>query len=147
MATVAGVSGSAAAASWRPVPTGEDAVGVALAAARWTGGLADPTVGGALIGLGYDRDFAAISPEPGGPPAEPVPAPGWYRVRLDGPLLRLPAGIRLDLRWTARAHTAKPIVGANRMITSARNRGRVGGVAERQVRLLLLHREQPQDRV
>ena len=159
MATVTGVSGPAAAASWRPVPTGEDAVaaaeraalgtsarvvvwppgnlkaacaaadevlgaldrqasrfrpdselsavhraggglfllsdglaeavGVALAAARWTGGLADPTVGGAVIGLGYDRDFAAIIPGTAGRrPA--LPAPGWYRVRLDGPLLRLP---------------------------------------------------------
>jgi len=37
-----------------------EAVGVALAAARWTGGRADPTVGAALISLGYDRDFAAI---------------------------------------------------------------------------------------
>ena len=37
-----------------------EAISVALEAARWTGGLADPTVGGALISLGYDRDFAAI---------------------------------------------------------------------------------------
>ena len=42
-----------------------EAVGVALAAARWTGGLTDPTVGGALIALGYDRDFAAIDPDGG----------------------------------------------------------------------------------
>ena len=40
-----------------------EAVGVALAAARWTGGLTDPTVGDALVSLGYDRDFAAIEPE------------------------------------------------------------------------------------
>nr|MDQ2874326.1 FAD:protein FMN transferase [Actinomycetota bacterium] len=31
-----------------------EAVGVALAAARWTGGLADPTIGNAVIALGYD---------------------------------------------------------------------------------------------
>src|SRR6266567_2805241 len=37
-----------------------EAVRVALAAAAWTGGLADPTVGAALISLGYDRDFAAL---------------------------------------------------------------------------------------
>src|SRR5215831_21204545 len=37
-----------------------EAIAVALAAARWTGGLVDPTVGGALCSLGYDRDFAAI---------------------------------------------------------------------------------------
>ena len=86
-----------------------EAVGVALAAARWTGGLTDPTVGAALVSLGYDRDFAAISQggkPPGGhdgePPGAPVAAPGWPLVRLDGPLLRLPPGIRLDLGATAK---------------------------------------------
>ena len=78
-----------------------EAVGVALAAARWTGGRADPTVGDALVSLGYDRDFAAIGPD-GEPPAAAVPAPGWQLVRLDGLLLRLPAGIRLDLGATAK---------------------------------------------
>jgi thiamine biosynthesis lipoprotein len=91
-----------------------EAVGVALAAARWTGGLTDPTVGNALLSLGYDRDFAAIDPDggrygaqpgrdlDGAPPGRPVPAPGWQLVRLDGPLLRLPRGIRLDLGATAK---------------------------------------------
>ena len=53
-----------------------EAVGVALAAARWTGGLVDPTVGSALIALGYDRDFAAIGSAPA--PARPG-APGSAR--------------------------------------------------------------------
>ena len=79
-----------------------EAIGVALAAARWTGGLVDPTVGNALISLGYDRDFAAISDRPGLSLAGPVPAPGWQWVRLEGALLRLPAGIRLDLGATAK---------------------------------------------
>jgi FAD:protein FMN transferase len=79
-----------------------EAIGVALEAARWTGGLADPTVGGAVISLGYDRDFAAIDPERREPPGPAAPAPGWDRVRLDGPLLRLPAGVRLDLGATAK---------------------------------------------
>ena len=74
-----------------------EAVGVALAAARWTGGRADPTVGDALISLGYDRDFAAIDQQHGEPPAAPAPAPGWHLVRLDGPLLRLP----LASGWTS----------------------------------------------
>ena len=79
-----------------------EAIRVALTAAAWTGGLADPTIGSALISLGYDRDFAAIDPGRPDPPAAPVPAPGWQSVRLDGPLLHLPAGVLLDLGATAK---------------------------------------------
>ena len=79
-----------------------EAVRVALEAARWTGGLTDPTVGEALISLGYDRDFAAIDPNRREPPPTPRPAPGWQQVRLDGPLLSLPTGVRLDLGATAK---------------------------------------------
>jgi thiamine biosynthesis lipoprotein len=100
-----------------------EAVGVALAAARWTGGLADPTVGAAVIGLGYDRDFAAIDLLDGRPPAPAVPAPGWHRVRLDGPLLHLPPGIRLDLGATAKG------LGADRAVRAVMAKaGHVGGV-------------------
>jgi FAD:protein FMN transferase len=78
------------------------AIGVALAAARWTGGLTDPTVGAALISLGYDRDFAAIDAHRDEPVPPPSRAPGWSRVELAGVLLRLPAGVRLDLGATAK---------------------------------------------
>jgi FAD:protein FMN transferase len=99
-----------------------EAVGVALAAARWTGGLTDPTVGDALVLLGYDRDFAAIG-SGGELPGAPVPAPGWSLVRLDGPLLRLPAGIRLDLGATAKG------LGADRAVRAAMSAtGSPGGV-------------------
>jgi thiamine biosynthesis lipoprotein len=110
-----------------------EAVGVALAAARWTGGLTDPTVGEALISLGYDRDFAAIDPysEPPGAPAPapapaptstPAPAPGWQLVRLDGPLLRIPPGIRLDLGATAKG------VGSDRAVRAVMSAVGEGGV-------------------
>jgi thiamine biosynthesis lipoprotein len=79
-----------------------EAVGVALEAARWTGGLTDPTVADALISLGYDRDFMTIDPDRHDPLPAPVPAPGWRQVRLDGPMLHLPAGVRLDLGATAK---------------------------------------------
>jgi len=88
-----------------------EAIGVALAAARWTGGLVDPTVGGALIALGYDRDFADIAPDLAPDLAlarelEPAPGrqpvPGWRSVTLEGTMLRLPAGVRLDLGATAK---------------------------------------------
>ena len=99
-----------------------EAVGVALAAARWTGGLTDPTVGDALVSLGYDRDFAAIG-EDGELPGAAVPAPGWPLVRLAGPLLRLPPGIRLDLGATAKG------LGADRAVRAAMSAtGRHGGV-------------------
>jgi len=78
-----------------------EAIAVALAAARWTGGLVDPTVGGALESLGYDRDFAAIRPRAGVPPKR-ARVPGWQSVRLDGRRLRLAAGSRLDLGATAK---------------------------------------------
>jgi thiamine biosynthesis lipoprotein len=77
-----------------------EAIAAALAAARWTGGLVDPTVGGALCALGYDRDFAAI--HQGGTLPRPARVPGWQSVRLDGRRLRLPAGSRLDLGATAK---------------------------------------------
>ena len=100
-----------------------EAVGVALAAARWTGGLTDPTVGGALIALGYDRDFAAIDPDGGDTPALPVPAAGWQRVGLDGRLLRLPPGIRLDLGATAKG------VGCDRAVRAVMSAaGHAGGI-------------------
>ncbi|WP_151084441.1 FAD:protein FMN transferase [Nocardioides cynanchi] len=78
-----------------------EAVGVALAAARWTRGRTDPTVGEAVIALGYDRDFATLDPR-GGEPVAATPAPGWRTVELDGPMLTLPRGVRLDLGATAK---------------------------------------------
>ena len=100
-----------------------EAVGVALAAARWTGGRTDPTVYDALISLGYDRDFAAIGQQHGEPPAAPAPVPGWQRVRLDGPLLSLPAGVRLDLGATAKGVGSDRAVRAVMAVT-----GQAGGV-------------------
>ena len=100
-----------------------EAISVALEAARWTGGLADPTVGGALISLGYDRDFAAIDPEGGEPLDVPAPAPGWQTVRLEGPVLHLPAGVRLDLGATAKG------LGSDRAVRAAMAaNGQAGGL-------------------
>jgi FAD:protein FMN transferase len=100
-----------------------EAVRVALAAARWTGGLADPTVGGALAALGYDRDFSSVAAGavPAGPLPESGPVPGWHRVTLDGCVLRLPAGTCLDLGATAKG------LGADRSAAAAwRAHGRGG---------------------
>jgi thiamine biosynthesis lipoprotein len=98
-----------------------EAIAVALAAAEWTGGLVDPTVGGALEALGYDRDFVAI-PQGGAVPPEPAHVPGWRSVQLDGRRLRLAAGARLDLGATAKG------LGADRAASAAAAASPDGGV-------------------
>ena len=116
-----GVSGTQGGGS-RIVSEGlAEAIAVALAAARWTGGLVDPTVGNALRALGYDRDFAAIRSD-GAMPRAPSPVPGWQSVRLDGRRLRLAAGTWLDLGATAKG------LGADRAAREAAAAVPAGGV-------------------
>ena len=87
-----------------------EAVIVAIRAARATDGLVDPTVGDAMLGIGYDRDFSQISPD--GPAL--APAPSWIssgrwqhiELRPDRRRLRIPADVRLDLGSTAKALAA-----------------------------------------
>jgi FAD:protein FMN transferase len=78
-----------------------EAVERALWAAEQTDGLVDPTLGGALEAAGYDRDFARLAAD--GPPARPGPAGAWTAVQTGGRLLRLPAGVRLDLNGVVKA--------------------------------------------
>ena len=99
-----------------------EAVGIALAAASWTSGLADPTVGTALIALGYDRDFAAIEPSPLAPPPARHRVPGWQAVRLSGRRLTVPDGVLLDLGATAKG------LGADRAAQAAWKAAGGGGV-------------------
>jgi len=100
-----------------------EAMAVALAAAQWTEGLVDPTVGGSLVSLGYDRDFATIEPGGGDPSLPMPPAPGWSSVRLEGPLCRRPRGVVLDLGATAKA------LGADRAAMAAFGHlGNCGGI-------------------
>jgi thiamine biosynthesis lipoprotein ApbE len=103
-----------------------EAIAVALRAAELTDGDVDPTVGAAMAAIGYDRDFETL-PRTGPPlpvtasevpagkvPAGEVPAggvtvkkvPGWREVRLDGLMLTMPEGVRLDLGATAKAWAA-----------------------------------------
>jgi thiamine biosynthesis lipoprotein len=94
-----------------PVPVSEvlfEALTDALEAARFTGGLVDPTVGHVLEVIGYDRDFAAVAPTGAAIRARVAPVAGWRAVRLD-PGRRtatVPAGVRLDLGATAKAGCA-----------------------------------------
>ncbi|HLI42663.1 MAG TPA: FAD:protein FMN transferase [Streptosporangiaceae bacterium] len=90
----------------RVSPLLADIVTAALRAARLTGGDVDPTVGRALIGAGYDRDFAAMPAD--GPAVPATKVPGWTHVTFcpASRTLRLPRGTLLDLGATAKAYAA-----------------------------------------
>jgi len=103
-----------------------EAVAVSLRAAQLTDGDIDPTVGGVLADLGYDRDFAELTPpgRPLGPDIETarnadgtngagaavrvLMIPGWRSVRVDlaAGLLTVPAGVQLDLGATVKGWAA-----------------------------------------
>jgi thiamine biosynthesis lipoprotein len=91
-----------------------DLIAAALRAARLTEGDVDPTCGRALVGLGYDRDFAQVKAGNAGPPGAPGnagsagPVAGWRSVELDQAILRvrLLGGAQLDLGATAKAWAA-----------------------------------------
>ncbi|MFE9882976.1 FAD:protein FMN transferase [Streptomyces sp. NPDC005784] len=85
-----------------------EALQAALRAARITGGAVDPTVGRAVIALGYDRTFASVRPDDARSVPVGRPAPGWRRVRWN-PRTRqlcLPPHTSLDLGATAKALTS-----------------------------------------
>jgi thiamine biosynthesis lipoprotein len=86
-------------------PVLSELVQTALLAAARTEGDVDPTLGTVLDAAGYDRDITLVG---GGPVRRflAAPEPVWRRVRLDGDILIVPAGARLDLGATAKAWAA-----------------------------------------
>jgi thiamine biosynthesis lipoprotein len=85
-----------------------DVVEVACVVAVQTAGTVDPTIGSALIELGYDRDFDDLAGHPLAAGFTPQPAPGWWQVRLDRDdrSVAIPTGVHLDLGATAKAWAA-----------------------------------------
>ena len=77
---------------------------VALDAAALTDGDVDPTLGNALVRLGYP-DAATAAPEPADQIVQQRRC-SWFDIRLVGDRLWLPEGVLLDLGATAKAHTA-----------------------------------------
>ncbi|MEV6019245.1 FAD:protein FMN transferase [Streptomyces sp. NPDC051997] len=85
-----------------------EALQAALRAARITDGAVDPTVGRAVIALGYDRTFASVRPADARSAPVGRPAPGWRQVSWN-PRTRhlcLPPHTSLDLGATAKALTS-----------------------------------------
>jgi thiamine biosynthesis lipoprotein ApbE len=92
-----------------------EAIRVALRAAALTEGDVDPTVGMAMLGIGYSADFSAIAPDRDAIAGVFAPAPGWRTVSISGdpPVVVLPVGVMLDLGATAKA------LGADRAAAAA----------------------------
>jgi len=93
-----------------------EALDAAVWAAMVTGGAVDPTVGGALRAVGYDRDFAAVAAGGAAIVLRLRPAPGWQAVELDHARrrVRLAPGTELDLGSTAKALAADRAAAAAR---------------------------------
>jgi len=91
-----------------------EAMQVALAAAEATGGLVDPTVGAAMRGIGYDRDFDVVVSRAAPATFTLVPAAGWRSVRVDAErrTVTVRPGTELDLGATAKALAADRIAAA-----------------------------------
>ncbi len=98
------------------------AIDTALSAARLTGGAVDPTVGGTLRRLGYDRDFFTISPATTPLTFVVEEIPGWRTIHLDpvARTVRVPRGVELDLGSTGKALAADLAASAaHRVVSSA----------------------------
>jgi len=85
-----------------------DALQTAFDVARRTAGIVDPTIGSALVELGYDRDFASLDDRVDHADVSPLPAPGWWRIVLDPSerSVAVPDGVHIDLGSTGKAFGA-----------------------------------------
>jgi FAD:protein FMN transferase len=109
----------------RPAPASplfREALRAGLRAAELTDGDVDPTLGSALVALGYDRDFEEVLEAGPDRPAHPrltvATVPGWRSIRVDDQAgtVTIPAGVSLDLGATAKA------LAADRAATDAQTR-------------------------
>lgn len=104
----------------RPVPASallREALRAGVRAAELTDGDVDPTLGSALVALGYDQDFErvrAAGPRPAGRPLRLSSVPGWRAIRIDDQAgtVTVPVGVGLDLGATAKALAADHAVRA-----------------------------------
>jgi thiamine biosynthesis lipoprotein len=78
-------------------------VSLALDAARATGGLVTPAVGGAVVAAGYDRDFDALPRN--GVAVVPARVPSTGALSLRGRMLLRIEPVRLDLNGVVKSRT------------------------------------------
>jgi FAD:protein FMN transferase len=92
-----------AAGSWLVAvsPLFSEVLETAIAAASATGGLVDPTLGGAIEAAGYDRDFSLLDADER-PPGRPERG-AWRTVRVAGNLVFRPPGTKLDLNGVVKS--------------------------------------------
>ncbi|MGI9124602.1 MAG: FAD:protein FMN transferase [Mycobacterium sp.] len=86
-------------------PIFADLIEAALCAARTTDGDVDPTVGSALVALGYDGDITDAGTTSPRVSSARVPV-DWTGIEFDRHTVRIPAGTQLDLGATAKAVAA-----------------------------------------
>jgi len=96
-------------------PRFAEVLGLALEAARATGGLVDPTLLPDLERAGYAQSRAGAEPAslhsalaaaPARAPAAPSARAAWRAVHVDGRVVHRPPGLRLDLGGTAKGLAA-----------------------------------------
>lgn len=100
-----------AAAGGRAIPVSPvllEALRVALRASALTDGAVDSTLGGALVAVGFDRDFAALPVDRATAIAPVRRTVSWRDVEVDAAAgtVRVPPGVLLDLGATAKALAA-----------------------------------------
>jgi FAD:protein FMN transferase len=78
-------------------------VSLALDAARSTGGLVTPTVGGAVVAAGYDRDFGILPRD--GVAVGPARVPPLSALSLRGRMLLRSEPVELDLNGVVKGRT------------------------------------------
>jgi FAD:protein FMN transferase len=81
---------------------------VALSAAAATGGLVTPTVGGAVLAAGYDRDFSDLRDDR--VPAGAADVPDWRSLRLVDRVLFRSRPVLLDLNGVVKGVTVDDAV-------------------------------------
>ena len=123
-------------------PLLHDFVAAALAAARLSGGLVDPTLLDALEAAGYRTSLAgraaraheALPPARDPRPAGPDAAGRWRSVRLGRGTITRPPGLRLDLGGSGKGHAADRVAvlfdGAARWAVDCGGDVRVGGAEQ-----------------